>query len=225
MPTSRLVAALEMPRSTVVRLIDGMTDIDLLTMLPNGAPELSPRWLALSDAAGTSMKEWDAARQAMRRLSDTTSRTTTLSVYQDGKVTCLDWAPGKDFEVLQAKPGRSLPLHAGADGRSILSGLPTKELAKVLDRAPFEAYTSNTMSTAEELTKDIALSRSRGYTLSLNDAWLGVGAIATLVRDPIRKQLGTITLSSTSDEVLVHSDGWCQALADATEGLERLAGK
>lgn len=68
------------------------------------------------------------------------------------------------------------------------------------------------MITAEELAGDIALSRRRGYTLSIDDAWPGIGAIAVLVRDPVKGQLGAIALSSTSDDLLFHSEGWRQAL-------------
>lgn len=218
-PTARLAVALEMPRSTVVRLVEGLIDIGLLTLLPNGTADLSPRWLALSDAASAAREEWNQARRVLRRLAEITACTTTLSVYQDRTVMCLDWVPGKANEVLQAQPGRSLPLHAGAEGRSILSALPEPELATVLARAPFEAYTPRTMITAEELAGDIALSRRRGCTLSLDDAWLGIGGIAMVVRDPVKGQLGSIALSSTSDEVLLHSEEWSQALLGVADDI------
>lgn len=220
LPMARLAAALEMPRSTATRLVEALVDIHLLAMLPDGTADLSVRWLALADAACAARKEWAQARAALQQLAEATGCTTTLSVYCDGAVMCLDWIRGRDNEVLQVKPGRSLPPHAGAEGRSILSALPAKELDRIMAGAPFESLTPRTMITAEELAGDIARSRRQGYTLSFDDAWPGIGALAAPIRDPICGQLGTIAVSSTSDELLARATPWSQALLSVVATLE-----
>ena len=57
LPTTRLATALEMPRSTVIRLVEALVDIHLLTLLPDGTADLSARWLALADAACAAREE------------------------------------------------------------------------------------------------------------------------------------------------------------------------
>ncbi|MDO5092050.1 MAG: IclR family transcriptional regulator C-terminal domain-containing protein [Propionibacteriaceae bacterium] len=221
LPTTRLATALGMPRSTVIRLVEALVDIHLLTTLPDGTTDLSARWLALADAACAAREEWTQARSALQQLAEETGCTTTLCVYCDGAVMCLDWIRGRANEVLQVKPGRSLPPHAGAEGRSILSALPADELEHVMAGAPFDSLTPRTMITAEELAGDIARSRRQGYTLSFDDAWPGIGALAAPIKDPICGQLGTIAVSSTSDELLVRATSWSQALLSVVATLDR----
>lgn len=135
---------------------------------------------------------------------------------------CLDWVPGRVNEVLQAKPGRQLPIHAGAEGRAILSGLEGAELQSVLALAPFEAFTSATMITGEELLGDIARTRRQGFTVSLDDTLPGIGSIGVLVKDSLRGQLGSIAVSSLSEEILRRSDELGRILVEAAENHAKL---
>lgn len=213
--TARLAEALEMPRSTVFRLAEGLAAVDLVTIRPNGTVELASRWLHLGDAACEARTEWTSARRLLRQLASDTECTGVLCVYEDGVPLCLDWVPGKVNEVLQAKPGRALPLHAGAEGRAILSGLPEPEIDAVLQQAPFPAFTPSTMVSAEELRGDVARSRRQGYAMSLEDVQVGIGSIAVLIRDDRSQQLGSIGVSTVSDELLRRSDELIRVLTRA----------
>lgn len=213
--TARLAESLDMPRSTVIRLAEGLAAVNLMKFRPNGTVDLSSRWLTLADIACESRTEWAPARALLRELAQATGCTGVLCVYEAGAAMCLDWVPGKDNEVLQAKPGRPMPLHAGSEGRAILSGLSDEALEKVLIDAPFEAYTASTMITAEELRGDVARSRRQGYTVSLDDMGPGLGSVGVLVQEPERGQLGAIAMASLSDEILRRSDELAQILTDA----------
>ena len=213
---ARLAGFLESPRSTVSRLVDGLAAVDLVTIGSDGSIRLASRWLALGDVARESRVEWQPARRILHRLAAVTECTSVLSIHHGGAVVCLDWVPGKVHEVLLAKPGRSLPLHAGAEGRVILAGLPGSELDVVMAGAPFEAFTETTMVSVEELRGDVARTRRQGYTLALDDVLLGLGSIAVLVRDPVRGQLGSISVSSVSEEILRRFEEWSRCLVEAT---------
>jgi DNA-binding IclR family transcriptional regulator len=217
--TAQLAEALEMPRSTVFRLAEGLAAVDFVTIRPNGAVDLASRWLYLADVACDARAEWRVARRILHELAETTECTSVLSVYQDGVPLCLDWVPGKANEVLQAKPGRSLPLHAGAEGRAILSGLSDRDLDEELARAPFQAFTPSTMVSADELRGDVSRSRRQGYTVSLEDVLQGIGSIGVLVKDPERGQLGSISVANVSDEILRRSDELGQMLVRAAREL------
>lgn len=210
--STRLAELLEMPRSTVFRLAEGLAAVELLTVRPNGTIDLASRWLRLADVAQDSRTEWQPARRLLAELAKLTECTTVLCVYHDGGAMCLDWVPGKVNEVLQAKPGRQLPLHAGAEGRSILSALPDDHLDRYLAGAPFEAFTPRTMITATELRGDIAQTRRQGVVVSLEDAFLGLGSIGLAVSEPERGTLGSISVTSVSDEIWRRHDELIETL-------------
>lgn len=213
--TARLAESLEMPRSTVFRLAEGLAAVDLVAIRANGTVDLASRWLYLADVACDARTEWQPARRILRELAATTGCNAVLCVYHRDVPMCLDWVPGKANEVLQAKPGRQLPLHAGAEGRAILSALPDERLESVLSAAPFEAFTPATMITAEELRGDIARTRRQGFVMSLEDVLLGLGSVAVPVRDGVRGGFGSIAVASISDEILRRSDELARTLLDA----------
>ncbi|MHA6512810.1 IclR family transcriptional regulator [Tessaracoccus sp. Z1128] len=222
MTTGHLAEALEMPRSTVFRLAEGLAAIDLVTIRANGTIDIASRWLSLADTALEARTEWQPARRILRELAELTECTSVLCVYQNRTPMCLDWVPGKLNEVLLAQPGRQVPLHAGAEGRSILSSLDPEDLQAVLSQAPFEAFTPSTMISSEELQGDVARSRRQGYTVSLDDTILGLGSISVVVRDNVRGQLGSIAVSSFSDEILRRSEELGQALMRAAAQHEQM---
>jgi DNA-binding IclR family transcriptional regulator len=212
---ARLAEALDAPRSSVSRLVDGLAAVNLVTIRPNGSVMLASRWLHLADVAREVRVEWEPARRALRRLAAETECTSVLCIYHDGAPLCLDWVPGKATEILLAKPGRQLPLHAGAEGRAILAGLTEAELDAVVARAPFEAFTEATMLSADELRGDVARTRRQGYVLALDDALLGLGSIAVPIHDPVGGQPGSIAVASLSEEILRRSGELSRRLMEA----------
>lgn len=75
---------------------------------------------------------------------------------------------------LYTKKGRRTPLYAGASGRALLAYLPRKEIEKIL-ASPLEKFTHNTPASPEEIEKQLEFTRTKGYTLSIEelcpDSW------------------------------------------------------
>lgn len=212
MSIARLAETLQIPRSTVSRLASGLATAGLVVFLPDQTIELASRWLRLSDGAGAARAEWQSARALARRIAEATDCTCVLCVHHSGAALCIDLAPGSINEVLQAKVGRRLPLHAGAEGRAILCGLSEANLDALFAEAPFRAFTPATMTTSEELAGDLARTRRQGFTISLDDAELGVGSVGVPVRDPIKGQPGSLAILSVSEEILARGPELGQVL-------------
>lgn len=198
---SELSDIMGIPRSTVYRLIEGMTAIDLVQTLPDGRAVLSQRWLPLADAAQAAQVEWQRVRSVMREVTDRTGCTTYLSVANGDRSVCIDWVQGRAVEVLMLKPGRTLPLHAGAAGRGLLSRLPDDERQAYLADAPFAALTDHTLTTADELRADVTRSLDQGFTVSREDVTIGIGAIGVPVHDEPRKRIGLLSLGAFIEEL------------------------
>ena len=164
------------PRSSVYRLGDALRDAAHDRAGPDAHLRLSLRWLRLADAARAGMSEWDGARKVLDELAGATRQTVFLSVPRANESICIDWARGEAINVLLLKPGRSLPLYAGAAGRVTLA-FGQDDPEAYLAKAPFEAYTDRTLTTAAKLRKDIALTRKQGYVVSDGDVTDGIGAL------------------------------------------------
>jgi IclR family transcriptional regulator, acetate operon repressor len=193
-----------MPRPSVYRLADALQQARLLTVLEDSRVQASERWLRLADASRAAMWEWTSARDILDELCHDTGQTVFLSVPRGHEAICIDWAQGRAINVLLLKPGRRLPLYAGAAGRVALAfnGDP----AAYLEDAPFEALTRRTLTTEKQLRRDIKLTRSRGYVVSDEDVTDGIGAIGVPLLDQAGRLRGVLSLAGLAEDIRDHAD-------------------
>ena len=155
MVPAEIAEHVDTPRSSVYRLGDALRDAAMIEHVPDAHLRLSLRWLRLADAARAGMSEWEGARTVLDELAGATRQTVFLTVPRANEAICIDWARGEEINVLLLKPGRALPLYAGAAGRVTLA-FGRDDPKAYLAKAPFEAYTDRTLTTAPKLRKDVA---------------------------------------------------------------------
>ena len=189
-----------MPRPSVYRLADALTQIRLVESTPDGKLRVSLRWLKLSDGARSGRWEWSHARALLDDLAGRTGQTVYLSVPHLDRAMCIDWSPGRALSVLALKPGRTLPLYAGAAGRVTLAYRP-EPLDDYLLAAPFPALTERTLVSARQLRADVKATLGRGYSVSDEDVTAGIGALGAPVVKRDATFLGALSLGGLVEDV------------------------
>jgi IclR family acetate operon transcriptional repressor len=202
-----------MPRPSVYRLVDALNQSRLTVTLPDSRIRVSERWLRLADASHAAMVEWASARTVLDQLCQETRQTTFLSIPRADRAVCIDWSPGLGINVLVLRPGRSLPLYAGAAGRASLAFLA--DVGPYLDRAPFPAFTRRTLTSAAQLRRDIKLTRDRGYSVSDEDVTDGIGAVGIPLLDGLGRLRGALSLGGLAEDVRDNEASFVTALRDA----------
>lgn len=206
-----------LPRPSVYRLLDGLHAIGLTEPSADSAARLSLRWLHLADQARTAMHEWAAAPQVLSDLVARTGQTAYLSVQRQDEAVCVHWEQGRGIGVLLLKPGRSLPLHAGAAGRALLAFSDTAQ-AYILQPGK-QRYTSSTLVDAAQLQDDILATRARGYSVSDEDVTEGIGALGTVVRSPSGTVMGALSIAGLAEDVRTHEHDFAAALLASADSL------
>ena len=195
---SQISELVGIPRSTVYRLVDGLAALGLVEQLPSANVALTERWLHLADAA-SHRTEWSHAEQVLDGLHANTQLTTYLSVPHGCEVVCLEWRPGPALNLLMMRPGRSLPLHAGAAGRVILA-YGEVSVAAYLQDEPVR-FNERTLTSADALEQDVAQTRARGYVLSDEDVTEGIGAIGVPIFDSAGTAVGSLSIGGLAVEI------------------------
>lgn len=198
--TAEVAEQIGMPRPSVYRLADALINTRLVESAPDGKLRVSLRWLKLSDGARSGMPEWSRARALLDELASRTGQTVFLSVPQADRAVCIDWSPGRAINVLALKPGRSLPLYAGAAGRVTLA-YRAETPEDYLRSAPFPRLTEHTLVTAPELRDDIEAVKTRGYSVSDEDVTLGIGALGAPLVNRDGKFLGALSLAGLAEDL------------------------
>ena len=201
----------DMPRASVYRLTEALAHARLVEVGGDGRVRASLRCLRLSDAARGGLEEWAEARTELDALSDDTGQTTYLSVPVGDHALCIDWSRGRGISVLALKPGRTLPLYAGAAGRVTLAFRP-EPLEEYLQRAPFPSLTPHTLTTGEQLARDVARTRELGYSVSDEDVTIGIGALGVPLHAPDGTLRGSLSLAGLASEIRDGRTGLVAAL-------------
>jgi DNA-binding IclR family transcriptional regulator len=219
---AEVAEATGLPRPSVYRFIDGLRAVGMATTSDDGRARLSVKWLHLADAARDAMTEWSGARQVLDALAERTEQTAFLTVPRGDEAVCIDWAPARGIGVLTLAPGRSLPLYAGGAGRLVLAY--ARDVDDYLANGPARRpLTTATIVDADALREDVERTRSQGYTLSLDDATIGIGALAFPVLGPDSALLGCLSVAGRSVDVRERRqefvDAARTAVAELTSGV------
>jgi IclR family transcriptional regulator, acetate operon repressor len=219
LPPAEIADRIDTPRPTVYRLSDALGQAGLTEYAPGSRIALSRRWLRLADAARAAMGEWRMARPILDSLAESSGQTVFLSVIRGEQSVCIDWAQGQHNVQLLLRPGRSLPLFAGAEGRVSLA-FGVDDVEPYLSSAPFQAYNPRTLVTAAQLRRDVTLSREQGFTLSEEDVTEGVQAIGAPLRTSRTGRFaGALSIAGLTETFVDRRAQLVEALIDAAGDL------
>jgi len=131
----------------------------------------------------------------MKELVEEWDETCDLSIFDQGKVFYIEVLRGDHALTISAAVGQRLPAHCTASGKLFLAYLPEPELNKTLNR-PLTKYTENTITSPDELRKQLEQIYSQGYAVDYEEYEQGVCAIAA----PIFNRKGSViaTIGSPS---------------------------
>lgn len=157
----------------------------------------------------------------LRRLMRRTMETSYLCVIDGGEALCIDRVEGEhQVRVLALDVGGRLPLNCGAAPRVLLAYLADEQIEAYLKAGAFGRLTAHSLTQPDHVRQDIARTRERGYTFSVEDVLDGVAAIGAPVRDHSHRVIGAISIVG----VLPHfgennRDNLIQAVREEAEAI------
>ena len=163
-------------QSTVSRLLGtlmarGFVDRDEAT----GRYRLGLRLVAYADAVLAGLDVRTIARPHLERLVAQTGETATLSVPGGTQPFTIDFVPSPSNVASRAELGRPSITHATVTGKLLLAFGPL-----ALDRLgpePYERFTERTLTTSEELAREVERVRSAGVAYGREEREPGLNAV------------------------------------------------
>ena len=139
---------------------------------------------------------YPAAISAVDELREVSGETSYLSILQNGEVNVIIALTGS--RPVQARrmhrPSQS-NLHSTASGKLLLAFQPPEQAATLLaavDRPPF---TPHTITDLDELLRELAAVRARGYALDHEEDYIGVQCVAAPVFDGNGDCVASVSIS------------------------------
>lgn len=169
-----MMTLLDLPRSTIYRLLDTLKSKKLIQECGPGRYNLGLGILQLAKIASAGMNLLTIARPIMERLSEETGETVILSSLINNRAICLERIESSQVIKLTFERGKLLPLHAGASASVLLAFMEQEQQKKIIEDLKNEKFI---------IDLDLFLNRlnrvkEEGYVISNEEVDPGAWAVA-----------------------------------------------
>lgn len=176
---------LDVSRSTAHRLLNmlqyrGFVRQDPRTRTYIGGPAL----LRIGLVAVRQLDVRMIARPILERIVAEVDETAHLVVLQGADAMFLDCVESSKMIRAGARTGTALPAHCTAGGKALLATLNHAELRALLGRRTLQGLTPNSLTSFDELERQLEEIRARGYALNDRESESDLRAVAALVPTP-----------------------------------------
>lgn len=179
----QIARRVDLPRSTVQRIVSALADEQLLiAATPNARVMLGPAIVRM--AANTHFEFAAFVRPHLEDLAEQTGETVDLSMQRGDKMVFVDQIASSHRLSAVSAVGETFPTFSSANGKAALALLSNEEITALLGDSLFEE-TPKTITTLDGLIADIDKVRERKYAIDDEEHTEGICALGTAFHDPL----------------------------------------
>lgn len=180
MSLAQIATRLDLPRSTVQRIVTALQDERLvIASASGGGLRLGPELHALAGAARYDIVE--RCRPFLTDLAHSTGETVDLSVLRGARIIFLDQVQGTHRLRTISCVGEVFPLTNTANGRACLSLLPDGDVSRLATAEWAQQGIKGDFSALKAVLAEV---RKSGLAYDLDDHTPGISAVGFAFRDP-----------------------------------------
>ena len=179
----QIAKRVELPRSTVQRIVSALADEQLLiAATPNARVMLGPAIVRM--ASNTHFEFATFIRPHLESLAGKTGETVDLSIQRGDKMVFVDQIASSHRLSAVSAVGETFPTFSTANGKAALSLLSNDEIEALLGSGLFQE-TSHTITSMRDLIADIEEVRKQSYAIDDEEHTEGICALGTAFHDPL----------------------------------------
>jgi DNA-binding IclR family transcriptional regulator len=223
---AKAAEGLGITRTTCYHLVNTLAHKGFLRRNADGKLMLGPAITAVANVFLQQIRPETALLPVVTALLERTQESIYLSAWDGQRAVCLFSMEGaRHLRVSALAPGFSGFENCRTSGKAILAFLPDDELDVYLSTHELVARTPHSITDPEQLRKELAAIRARGWAYDLEEYELGVCGVGAPFFNALGKVAGAIVASVFSgrfDERL--KEFLCPAIVEAGEECSRLLG-
>lgn len=213
--------ALALPTSTAYRYVSSLTRCGLLAPLGTARYILGPTILRYDRQLRLTDPLISAARVEMDAVAKAHPGTVVFLCRLIGRqVMCVHQASvGEPSFATSYERGRLMPLYAGSASKSILAGLPSRQVRPMFEREP-QAFAAAGMGDDWKSVKSrLRAIRAGGVVVTQGEIDAGMRGLSVVIADEARSILASLSLVAPEESLDA------SAVAAASDALRRAAAK
>jgi IclR family pca regulon transcriptional regulator len=162
---------------------------------------LTPRVLTLGYAYLSSLSFADVAQSHLADLANEVHESCSASVLDGFDIVYVARAATKRIMTISLSVGTRLPAYATSMGRVLLAALPDDQLNAYLDQGTLAPLTERTIVDRDQLSAELARTRTRGWCLVDQELEDGLRSIAVPVHDASGRVVAAVNTSAHATRV------------------------
>ncbi|HIR50986.1 MAG TPA: IclR family transcriptional regulator [Candidatus Avoscillospira avicola] len=171
------------PKSTVHGLLSTMREFSTVAQDSDGRYMLGIRLFEYGCTLSNSWTIIEIAKPFIQHISYETGEAVFLSILDRGEVITLDRADNRTGLNTAAEVGCRLPIHCTSQGKLFLAYMPEQERKAVLSRTVLAPYTPLTITTPEQLQRELVEIRAQGYAIENGEYKTGLRSVSAPIFD------------------------------------------
>jgi len=197
-----LQAATGLPKGTLARMLNTLVLFRLIRQEDSdNTYRLGHRLFELAHRVWESFDLRGAAAPVLDRLAEETRETAALCAIDNNEVLYIDQRSRGGPYGFRVEVGRRAPLHCTAGGKALLAFAQPHEQRVIFDKLVLERFTPSTFAEEDALLADLALTRARGYAVSLEEHVAGVASVAAPIFDHTGRAVAAIGVFGPSSRL------------------------
>lgn len=199
MTQAELVKLLKIGKASVSRLIYTLIANGYLEASGEGRYRLSMKLYKTGVKALERQDRMSLINSALTELNKTTGRVTQFSIEDSNQLLCIQSiGSGPSSFSIYTNVGRYSPLYCTSAGKAILAHRSGSEIVDLWEHLDVKPLTSKTFTNVQDLLKDIADTKQRGYALDLEESEYNLFCVGAAVIDHTSLPIGAISVSGNS---------------------------
>lgn len=199
MGVTTLATHMEMPKSGVHRLLQVLRTAGWVRQTPSGEYECTLKLWELGQRLGGRIDLRSAAAPAMRRLAEQTRETILLSILDGAEVLYLDVIESPQAVRAITNAGDRAPAYCMATGKVMLAYASSSVIDEIVEN--FEVFTPLTITTREQLEKELERVRRKGFAFNRGEWSGGVRGVAAPIFDSTGKPVASISVGGPGERM------------------------
>jgi len=200
-----LLRTMDIPKTTLYRLLASMTQNEFLTYHPETSlytlgAKFTTTYVSMDERASC-LRE--AAMPHLQFLANQVQETVKLSVLSGLQSYTISSVEGNRPMRISIDTGAIFPLHAGAAGKVLLASLSEQSIQRYYKLYGVR-YTDATIMSVEDIMKELETFRKQGYTIDRGEYMSEIWAVAAPVLDPAGQIIAAISIAypaATQDHI------------------------
>jgi len=156
---------------------------------------LGPQLLVLGSAYARQINLLTDFQPLAAKLAEDCGETVQLAILRGRNILYLGKQEGTQPVRLACQVGGQLPAHATALGKSLLAGLPEEAVDELYAGVSLEKRTSQTIDNLDDLKRDLAAVRARGYAVDRGETLEDLRCVAAPVYDAQGSVVAAVSVS------------------------------